>query len=76
MKIKEWEKIYKYLDLAREGKKNAVKHEGVAVVTSVDCALETDPKVLEMGIGKIGSQKKNRDNTKYSNVKNGQNIES
>ena len=69
-KMKESEKVDKYLDLARELKK--LWNMRVTVIPIVDSALGTVLKGLKKG---LENQRKNRDNPYQSFVKIGQNIE-
>ena len=74
VKIKEGEKRDKYLDVAREIKIKAVKHEGDGD-TDYNWSTWKGPTLLGEKPGGIGNQRKNRDHSDYSIVKIGQNTE-
>ena len=68
MKIKESEKIGKYLDLARELKKLWNKCDMILIV------VRTVAKSLEKKTGGIGHQRDNQDNLDHSIVEISKNI--
>ena len=73
VKIKESEKRYKYLDLARELKKN-MEYEGD---DDTNCGWCTwgNPKRIGKGTGRLGNKRTSGDHPNYSIIKIGQNTE-